>query len=89
MLGIQGYTKFGRGTFSLGGFRDVLEEAAESHGVNKSIKIIISKMYLVLNVVVLGASGADNNPDADIASNSTFPYQELCQNGDNRRDVVC
>ena len=78
LSGIQGCAEFGGGTSSPGSFRDVLEEAAEAHGVKKAVKIISSALYLVLNVVVRGAAGADNNPAAGVASNSGRPYRELC-----------
>ena len=77
LSGIQGCGEFGGGTSFLGSFRDVLEEAAEAHGVKKSIKIISSAMYLVLNVVVGGAARADKNYDAGVASISGRPYEDL------------
>ena len=70
LLGIQGCAEFGMGTSSPKKFRDILEEAAEAHGVKKSVKIIKLELYVVLNVVVWGAAGAENNPAAVMASNS-------------------
>ena len=55
-------------------------------GVKKSVKIISSALYLVLNVFVWGAAGADNNTAAGVASNSSWTYRELCDYGDNKRD---
>ena len=66
---------------------DVLKDASEAHGIKKSVKIISSAIYLVLNVVIRGAAGADKNPAASVAFNSGWPYQELCNYGDNKRDA--
>ena len=75
--GIQGCAEFGGGTSFPGSFPDVLEKAVEAHGVKKVIKIIRLAMYLVLNVVVIGAASADKNPVAGVASNSGWPYRDL------------
>ena len=56
-------------------------------GFKKAVKLISSALYLVLNVVVRGAAGADNNPAAGVASNSGRSYRELCNYGDNKRDA--
>ena len=86
--GIQGCLEFGGVTYLLVIFHDILKEAAETHGVNKSVKAIISALYLVLNVVVWGTVGADNNPAAGVASNSGCIYWDIYNCGDNKRNSV-
>ena len=57
-------------------------------GVNKSVKVIIWVLYLVINVFVQGAAGANKNPASGVVSNIGRLYREIYYYGDNKRDEI-